>query len=360
MLEIKEKTFPILIVDDDQFVLDYLTVLLQDAGYLTFSSSNPSEAYKIFLSKQFSCVLTDIKMQGFTGIELLKKIQNFDPDIPVILMTAHAELDTAIEAIKLGAFDFILKPFRSENLLNCIKKAVRQFRAIQAEKSYKYMLEESVRQKTQQLSDALAELTNLNREIIQRLATVAEFRDTDSASHFSRISLFTKEIAKSLGIDEDRADVLSLASKLHDIGKIAIPDNILLKSGSLSEEEWKVMKTHTVIGNKILSGSSHETLQIAASIALNHHERWDGSGYPQGLKGEQIPLEGRIVIICDQYDALRSKRHYKETFTHNEAFKIITEGDGRTKPEHFDPDVLYAFKKIEDIFNDIYEMHKDM
>lgn len=355
----KNNELSILIIDDDKFILEYIYDLLKTVGYMPYTIDNPLEAFEVFKNRQFSCVLSDIKMQGISGIELLKKIHSLDPDIPVLLMTGYAEIDTAVKAMQEGAFDFVIKPFSSEYLLNCIKKAFRHYKALEAEKSYKYLLENSVRSKTEELSKALTELTILNKEIIQRLATVAEFRDTDSAIHFSRISLFANKIAEAMALEKDFIEDLTLASKLHDIGKIAIPDSILLKPTSLTNDEWEIMKTHTTIGSKILSGSPHKTLQIAASIALNHHERCDGSGYPQGLKGKDIPIEGRIIIICDQYDALRSKRHYKKSLSHKEALKIIIEGDGRTIPEHFDPDVLSAFKKVADVFNDIFEMHQD-
>lgn len=221
------------------------------------------------------------------------------------------------------------------------------------------MLEQTVKRRTEELSTALAELKNLNAEIILRLATVAEFRDNESAAHFSRISLYVNKIAEAMGFDNDFVETITLASKLHDIGKIAIPDNILLKPAQLTPEEWLIMKTHTVIGSRVLSGSKYKVIQTAASIALNHHERWDGSGYPQGLKGNDIPIESRIIIICDQYDAMRSKRHYKESITHAETVKILTDGDGRTEPNHFDPDVLKTFIKISDVFDEIYKSYQD-
>ncbi len=355
----KENDVPILIVDDDRFVLNYLSDLLEEFGYKTIASDNPAEALKILWNERVTCVLTDIKMPGMTGINLLQKIHNIHPDMPVILMTAHAEVDIAIEAIQKGAFDFVCKPFRSEYLINSINKALRHREALDAEKHYKNMLESAVKSRTDELSKALAELIGLNKEIIQRLATVAEFRDTDSATHFSRISLYVNKITETMGFEADYVESLTLASKLHDIGKIAIPDNILLKPDSLTASEWEIMKNHTTIGERILAGSPHKTLQLAASIALNHHEKWDGSGYPHGLKENDIPIEGRIIIVCDQYDAIRSTRRYKKTFTHGETLKILTEGDGRTDPSHFDPDVLNAFLKITDVFNNIFETNQD-
>lgn len=354
-----EKDLPILIVDDDTFVLNYLSDLLSEFGYKTIVSDNSTDALKILWNEQVSSVLTDIKMPGMTGINLLQKIHEIHPDMPVILMTAHAEVDIAIEAIQKGAFDFVCKPFRSEYLISCINKALSHYKSLKAERRYKYVLENAVKSRTDELTKALTELTGLNKEIIQRLATVAEFRDTESAPHFSRISLYTNKITETMNFEADYVETITLASKLHDIGKIAIPDNILLKPDSLTASEWEIMKSHTSIGGRILGGSPHKTLQLAASIALNHHEKWDGSGYPRGLKGNDIPIEGRIIIVCDQYDAIRSSRHYKKTFTHEETVKILTEGDGRTDPSHFDPDVLDTFLKIADVFNNIFETNQD-
>lgn len=357
--DINGNSISILVVDDDKVVLNYLVELLTISGYRTIATDNPVNALKILKSEQFHIVVTDIKTPDISGIDFLSKIHNINPDIPVILITAYAELNIAIEAIKRDAFDFVCKPFTPEYFINCVKRAVRHWRFLQAERHYKSMLEKAVRLKTEELAKTLRELRSLSREIIQRLATVAEFRDTDSAPHFSRISLFTNEISEAMNLDNEFIENITLASKLHDIGKIAIPDHILLKTSPLLDNEWEIMKTHTIIGEKILSGSNHKLLQMAASIALSHHERWDGSGYPYGLKGKKIPIDGRIVILCDHYDALRSKRPYKVAFNHEEALKILIEGDNRTKPSHFDPIVLDAFLKVADVFKDIYDANKD-
>jgi putative two-component system response regulator len=229
---------------------------------------------------------------------------------------------------------------------------------LQIEKDYKTTLENTVRQRTKELADALAIAKSISRELIQRLTAVAEFRDTETGFHISRIGLYANKIAEAYGLEFDYIERITFASSMHDIGKIGVPDSILLKSSPLTSEEFEIMKMHTVIGEKILAGSSHPDIQLAASVALNHHERWDGSGYPRGLKGADIPLEGRIVIICDQYDALMSKRPYKQSSSHQEAFTIITEGTGRTSPEHFDPDVLKAFISVAPIFEEIFKTHQ--
>lgn len=346
----------ILVVDDEPSVLHSLTRLLAHR-YLVVPCANGMKALELFSPDSITAVVSDVRMPGMSGLDLIRQIHEISPDIPVILMTAHGELDTVVLAVKQKAFDFILKPFKPDDLFDAVARAVRSRRDIAMQRDLTRLLRDEVQEKGDRLKEAQGLVKDMSIEVVQRLTNAAECRDSATGSHIVRIGQYAHHVAVELGLGEERSLEIAVASQMHDIGKLGIPDSILLKPGPLTVEEFETMKTHTIIGEQILRGSRFQAIKTAAVIALTHHERWDGGGYPCGLKGEEIPLEGQIVLLCDRYDALRSKRPYKPQFTHEETVNLLIRGDGRTIAGYFAPGILKVFRRIDFMFDLVYDCH---
>lgn len=326
----------ILIVDDQITNILFLRNLFAQMGNPEIeSTTDPRDTFNLVESFRPDIVLIDRNMPYVDGLELLERFGRRYPDrilLPVIMLTADTNPVTRLTALKLGASDFLNKPFDSaEVLLRVSGQLERRTLHVQVQR-HNEELEQRVRERTKELEEAQI-------EILDRLAAAAEFRDDDTGEHVRRVADMSAAIARELGMTNDEVDLIRLAVRLHDVGKIGVSDAILMKPGRLEPDELAAMRRHTLEGSQILSGSRFPLLQMAEAIARCHHERWDGLGYPHGLKGEDIPLPARIASVADVYDALTSKRYYKPAWTPQEAVKEIA----RNRGTQFDENVVDAF-----------------
>lgn len=363
-----ERKKKILIVDDEEQNVKLLSSLIDAIGYDFDTADNGSDALVRSREGHPDLVLLDIMMPGMDGYEVCDSLKN-EPDtshIPVIMITALTDRDSKLKGLNVGANDFLTKPVDRTELMLRVKNLLRIKEYEDFMLHHNQILEDEVRRRTYALKEALHNLDDAHKRIkvsyvetILRLTLAAEFKDEDTSSHLKRISHYCKFMAKTIGQPDSFVDTIFYASPMHDIGKIGIPDHILLKPASLEDHEFDIMKKHTVIGGKILKDSISDYLKAGETIAISHHERWDGTGYPHGLRGEEIPLMGRIMNIADQYDALRSRRPYKQAYDHRTVWDIIVIGDGRSMPGHFDPLILEAFKDTAEEFDRIFEEYED-
>jgi cyclic di-GMP phosphodiesterase len=339
----------ILLVDDDEKTREIMRLLLKEEGHETIEAENGEKALESMKAELPDLILLDVEMPGISGFEVVKRLKedNRTRQIPVIMVTGLGDQGSRLRALANGAEDYLPKPVNPKELSMRVRNHLRLKEYGDFLVSLNNVLDKRVQERT-------AELQANYRETIYLLTSAAELRDETTGAHVRRISHYASRLAREMKADSEFVKTIFYASPMHDIGKIGIPDRILLKPGPLSSEEWIIMKKHAEIGAKILAEGSSPFMKMGTLIALTHHECWDGSGYPSGMRGEEIPLPGRIMLLCDQYDALRSRRPYKLPIEHRAVVKILTEGDGRTRPEQFCPEVLTAFEHCHNDFESVY------
>ncbi|MBN2041012.1 MAG: response regulator [Spirochaetes bacterium] len=337
-------------IDDEEINLLIIEKLAEKVGLKVISYSDPIAAYEYVKDNEVDLIFVDYMMPKLNGVELIEKIRRHHQNIPIVMITSITGNEKLkIDAIEAGATEFLNKPLKGSEFLARITNLanLRYHQLLLKDKAL--LLEEEVKKATENL-------TKREFETLIILGNAAEYKDPETGNHVSRVAHYSRMLAMSLGMSEQDQDNIYYASPLHDVGKIGIPDSILLKPGKLTQEEWETMQTHPTIGYEMLKGSESPFLKTGAIIAKTHHEKYDGSGYPEGLKGEEIHLFGRIVAIADVFDALMTKRPYKEPWEFDKALQYVSDEKGK----HFDPEVADHFvrnvagvQKISNIFKDM-------
>jgi putative two-component system response regulator len=340
-------TMKILLVDNDERNLQFLGSILSPEGYDVIRAKDGKNALSLLKESDADLVLIAAVMPGMSGFDTARRIKE-DGDVPVILMTGLREKDDIVEGLKCGVDEFLSKPFLKEELLLKLNNILKL-------KEYESAFKKISSNRARYLKEMLNRSSNLNRDMVFRLLAAVENKDDEAGNHVLRLAKYSRIIAENMGFKGEYVELIESAAPLHDIGKIGIPDRILLKPGRLTPKEFETMQSHTVIGASILEGSGISLLNMSYEIALCHHEKWDGTGYPEHLKGTRIPPAARIIGLADVFDALTSKRPYKAAFPWEKSLIIIKDERGK----HFDPQVVDAFaNKIHEI-GKIYREYKD-
>ncbi|MBL1274517.1 MAG: response regulator [Ectothiorhodospiraceae bacterium] len=365
-----DELFSLLIVDDNEMNRDLLLRRLGNSGFQLSSAENGKEALDKLRQQSFDLVLLDIMMPVLDGYETLKVMQESElmRRVPVIMITALDNVESAVRCIELGAVDYITKPFNPVLLKARVGACLERKRLSDQEERYRVKIEHTNQNLSEEVRLKIREVSESQLAAIFAMSKLAESRDPETGEHLERMREYCKLLSEQLSrmpkyrpiIDREFVDNIYAASPLHDIGKVGIEDNVLLKPGALTGDEWVLMKQHPVIGAETLREVDRQHpgnafIHTGIDIAEGHHEKWDGSGYPHGKSGEGIPLVARILALGDVYDALTSKRCYKDAFSHEKSRDIIREGSG----SHFDPDVVLAFFEMEDDFMKVREAYKD-
>jgi putative two-component system response regulator len=343
----------VLIVDDQEMVRTVLAQIVKLEGFESMEAKDGPDALTAARTHEPDIVLLDIGLPGMNGFEVLRELKESDRTnhIPVVIITGEDSKRYRLEALELGADEFLPKPPPEEELRARLRTLAKVKAYHDHMRDNQARLEREVERRTRELRATQERLKRSWLDTVYTLSRAAEFKDKTTASHLRRVSNIAAALARAAGFDEERIEALLYATPMHDIGKIGIPDNILLKPGKLTPDEWEIMKQHTVRGGNILAGASSTIMRTGRSIALTHHERWDGGGYPYGLSGKQIPSEGRITALADVFDGLTSERPYKEAFSLEHSFEAIREGRGT----QFDPALTDIFLSIRDEVAEIRE-----
>jgi len=345
-----EKIFAakILAIDDNILNIQILKKILTNAGFINITATtDPTKAVDLYKEVQPDLILLDLNMPQMDGFAVMFQLSILNPDdyLPILILTAEEE-SIRFKALQSGAKDFLHKPYEHLDVLLKSRNIIEVRLLYNQAKNHNASLE-------QQINERIKEIRDTRLDVIHRLAIAAELRDAGTGKHIYRMSKYSQILAMAIGFSKEQGELLLATSPLHDVGKIAIPDSILLKPSGLDPQEFEIIKTHTTLGAKMLSGSESVFLRMAESIALSHHEKWDGSGYPRGIKGDEIPLVGRICAVADVFDALSSERPYKKAWTFEETMGEIK----KLKGTHFDPKLVEAFEDTAKAIKEVYE-HK--
>jgi putative two-component system response regulator len=327
---------PVLVIDDDEQVRTLLIRLLDREGYRADAAADAEEARTLLERSEYALAVCDVGLPGESGLTLVQGVRRDHPTVATLMISGHDDRDIAGMALAAGAYGYITKPFRGNDVSIAVANALRRRRLELQSKGYQSELEQRVLDRTTALREALARLEVSAEESILRLSRAVEYRDPETGDHIERMSEYCGVLAGSIGLD---AEAVKLASRLHDVGKIGVSDAVLLKPGPLTADERVEVERHADIGHELLTGSRSDVLELASRIAWTHHERWDGTGYPRGIGGEEIPLEGRIAAVADAFDAMSSDRVYRRARPFDEAVAIIAGERGK----QFDPVVVDAF-----------------
>jgi putative two-component system response regulator len=350
----------VMVVDDELLNLKLIAAMLKPQGYEVILAKDGQECLAKALADPPDLILLDIMMPGMNGFEVCAHLKKEEAlaQVPVVMVTALQDVNDRVKALDEGADDFLTKPVDRMELRARVRSLLKVKAYNDHMVNYRQELESEVKRRTLELAKAHEKLRGASLETIFRLSRAAEFKDEDTGAHIISMSRISARLAAKMGLSDQTVESILYASPMHDIGKIGIPDRILLKNGPLNDEEWSIMRLHTIYGGQILENSDIGFLRLGEVIATTHHEKVDGSGYPKGLKGKQIPLAGRIVAVADVFDALMSRRPYKPAFTTEQAVNIIKEGRGR----HFDCDVVDVFledlPELQRIWNASQEEHQ--